>query len=140
MRTGLARISVIGPLQETVIRRFFYRTRLTVNAYVAGSNSQGRRGALYSVKRACALPASLFTHSHHRWIVLPGAQICSIMLPGAQISLDCAPGSTNTDTARLCSREHKYRWTVLPGAQILIKWAPGSTNIACLCSREYKYR
>jgi len=119
VRTGLARISVIGPLQETVIRRFFYRTRLTVNAYVAGSNSQGRRDAL-SVKRACALPASLFTHSHHRWIVLPGAQICSIVLPGAQISLDCAPGSTNI--AGLCSRKHKYCLIVLRE-----------------CDREHKY-
>jgi hypothetical protein len=58
-----------------------------------------------------------------------------------------APGST--DTADLCSREHKCCWIcsrehkyclfVLPGAQISLDRAPGSTNTACLCSREHQY-
>jgi translation initiation factor IF-1 len=81
-----------------------------------------------------------------------------IVLPGAQASLACAPRSEErrfrlfmmkhrpraptkpkTFGRRLGSlREQKYGLFLLPGAQYRLDCAPGSTNLAGLCSREHK--
>ena len=69
-----------------------------------------------------------YTHELQRWSLQ--TSYVKYML------LICAPGSTNT--AGLCSREHKHCLSVLPGAQILLHCAPGSTLQQYLCSWEHR--